>query len=437
VHADLDVIRTADGAPERLIKTIVDITARVQAEESQRLFRALTDRSPDAIEVVDPETGRFLDVNQTAYSLLGYTRQEFLELSVPDIDPGTDARAFTRNVRDVRRSGPITFETVHRRKDGSTFPVEINFAVVSLDRDYGVAIARDISSRRVEEAERRRLSTAIEQATDWVVITDADGKIQYANAAFEAISGFERAEVLGRNPRIFKSGSHDDSYYREMWQTIASGGAWTGDVVNVRKDGTFVHLHETIFPVADEAGKIVNYVAIAHDASRERALEAQLNQAQKMEAVGRLAGGVAHDFNNVLSVISVSAELMLAGNDLSDSGRQDLEQIKEASRRGASLTRQLLAFSRRQTLELRVLDLNTVIADVEKMLVRLIGEHIELSVVPGRDLGAVVGSGLVVAIQRKDAQELSVPFGSYIALSAVIAATSGHTILNWYLSQLR
>ena len=143
-------------------------------------------------------------------------------------------------------------------------------------------------------------------------MSDAAGAIAYVNPAFERATGYSRAEALGRNPRFLKSGHQDNAFYRALWETISSGKTWRGRMVNKRKDGTLYTQGSTISRVLDVDGNVTSYVAVSQDVTSVLALEAQLLHAQKMEAVGRLAGGVAHDFNNVLSVILSYAELISA-----------------------------------------------------------------------------------------------------------------------------
>ena len=166
---------------------------------------------------------------------------------------------------------------------------------------------RDITERKRAEESHARLATAVEQAAETIVITDTNGTILYANPAFEKSSGYTRAEALGQNPRVLKSGKQDAEFYRRMWEVLDAREVWSGHFFNRRKDGAFYEEEATISPVRDAAGKIVNYVAVKRDVTREKQLEAQIRQAQKMEAIGQLAGGVAHDFNNILASSSATA----------------------------------------------------------------------------------------------------------------------------------
>ena len=210
-------------------------------------------------------------------------------------------------------------------------------------------------------------------------MTDAQGIIQFANPAFERATGYSREEAVGQNARILKSGQQDEAFYRDLWDTISGGRIWKGRMVNKRKDGTLYTEETTISPVRDPAGRIVNYVAVKRDITAYLLLTAQFQQAQKMEAVGLLAGGVAHDYNNMLSVILGYVELALNKVDPDQPVHADLEEIYKAATRSADITCQLLAFARKQTIVPVVLDLNQTVEGMLKILRRLIGEDITLA----------------------------------------------------------
>jgi PAS domain S-box-containing protein len=249
--------------------------------------------------------------------------------------------------------------------------------------------------KRAEEALRQRtrdmerLTTAIEQAAETVVITDTEGNIVYVNPAFERITGYSRAEAMGQNPRILKSDRHDLAFYQRLWSTICAGQVWSGYFTNKKKDGALYTEEATISPVKDEDGTITHYVAVKRDVTRERELEEQYYQAQKMQAIGQLTAGIAHDFNNLLTAINGFAELaqdeLAADHPLQDS----LGRILDAGQRAARLISQLMAFSRKQVLEPRELDLNIVVAEMSKILQRIIGEHIILKTTLTSDLRLV------------------------------------------------
>jgi PAS domain S-box-containing protein len=614
--------------------TIIDITERKRTEDALLLFRALIDRSNDGIEVIDPETGRFLDVNETACLAHGYTRDEYLTLSVRDIAPTSDPAAWARNVEQLRRLGSRLHVGLHRRKDGSTFPVEVNITYVRLNRDYIVAVVRDVTERRRAEEELQRtanlLRAVANETTDAVFVKDRNGKYLLMNEAAARFVGKSVAKVVGkddtelfdpdgarrlmeRDRQVMESGR------AEMFEEVVTAAGVTrafqstkapyrdgaGNVIGlvgisreiterkraeeaVRKSeerlrqavrvshlGIFEHDHlteavywspeeraihgweaeraptlsefvamlhpedreriaaairgahepagdgkfdveqriirpngevrwlvtraQTVFegvgdarhPVrtvgavldvtewkrveerlaeaqeiggfgsfeidvttwvghcspalrrilgqteepcqdfpaflhrhlhADDpewtdrararlleegrsdgiefrylrpdgqervlhlrrralrtlAGRVTRIVGTIQDVTELKRLEEQFLQAQKMEAVGRLAGGVAHDFNNLLTVINGLSELVAQQMRPDDPNRELIAEVLNAGERAATLTRQLLAFGRRQILQPRVLDVNILLGELSKMLRRLLGEHIEL-----------------------------------------------------------
>jgi two-component system cell cycle sensor histidine kinase/response regulator CckA len=243
--------------------------------------------------------------------------------------------------------------------------------------------------QRATEESLRKLSRAVEQSADSVIITDREGIIEYVNPAFEALTGYRFQEMRGRTPRVLKSGEQGPEVYREMWKTILSGNVYRGILVNKKKNGELYYVEESISPVRDGDGRIMYIISNGRDLTDRLRLEAQLLQAQKMDAIGRLAGGVAHDFNNLLTIITSYAELALDDVPQASPLGAKVQEILQAARRAAKLTRQLLAFSRKQPQALRVIDVNHVIGDITRTLPRLVGEDIQCRFLPGKDLGPV------------------------------------------------
>ena len=251
-------------------------------------------------------------------------------------------------------------------------------------REWGYIVEGQRANKEI-----RMLSAAVEQSAENIIITDTHGKIVYVNPAFEQTTGYSRAEVIGQKPSILKSGKQDEAFYRQLWQTLGRGEVWRGRFINKKQDGIFYTVEATITPVRDQNGQIVNYVGAGHDVTNELKLEERLRQAQKMEAVGQLAGGVAHDFNNILQAILGYTYMAKLSLEEGSQGQADLDQVINATNRATQLVRQLLAFSRRETLKPQNLDLNEVITNLLKMLRRLIGEHIELEIQTQSDLQPV------------------------------------------------
>ena len=259
----------------------------------------------------------------------------------------------------------------------------------SSEVDLAHRIADQVSSAlariRLEEAQRR-LTAAVEQAAEGVMITDTEGHIVYANPAFEQITGLERGKAIGGHPRGLLRMAQDLAVRTEMWQAVTSGQTWQGRFTGEDGDGNAFTVDSTVSPVRNQVGQIVNHVATLRDMTREVELERQFQQAQKMEALGRLAGGIAHDFNNLLTVIHLSTRLLERGLRRPDPLWDHVGHIREASDRAARLTRQLLSFSRREVVEPRSLRLNQIVEDLSRMLKRIIGEDIELETRLDEDL---------------------------------------------------
>jgi PAS domain S-box-containing protein len=229
-------------------------------------------------------------------------------------------------------------------------------------------ILHDITARVKGEQERARLSVAIEQAAEDVIMTDVEGVILYVNPAFERITGYRAAEVVGKKPSFLKSGKHDPSFYVQMWDTIKAGGVWKGVFINKKKNGELYHVATTISPVRGKEGAITQYVGINRDITAELDMEKRAMQSQKLQAIGTLSGGIAHDFNNILTAIIGHAE-MAALDALPQSDiKHSLEQILSASGRARDMVKRILSFSRGSAMELKPIDLCSVIADTIKLL---------------------------------------------------------------------
>jgi two-component system cell cycle sensor histidine kinase/response regulator CckA len=367
---------------------------QVEAElrRSNELLRVIIEAAPTAIIGPDLD-GRVHGVwNPAAEKMLGWTAQEAMGRLLPSV-PAESQEEFRRFRERIREGLSLEGVEVRRqRKDGT--PIDYGIYASPL-RDHAgktignVAVLVDATERKRLAVELQRLAIAIEQAAETIVITDPDGAIEYVNPAFSRVTGYSRDEVIGANPRLLQSGKHDTAFYRTLWDTLGRGETWHGHFVNKRKDGTLFEEEATISPVRDEHGQVIHYVAVKRDVTQEVTLESQLRQSQKMEAVGRLAGGVAHDFNNLLFVITGHTDLLLQQTLAADPRRERLQHIADAASRAADLTRQLLAFSRRQVLEPTVLDLGELVRGLANMLPRLLGEDVDLRISIAPQLGEV------------------------------------------------
>jgi PAS domain S-box-containing protein len=358
--------------------------------ESEANYRALVESSADAILLTAPD-GRVFAANPAACRLFGRTEEEICRLGRAGVVDTGDPR-LAAALEERRRTGRFVGALRFRRADGSLFEGELS-STVFRDRsgeERTSMVIRDLSARKHAEAERERLRTAIEQAGECVIITDPAGTIQYVNPAFEAVTGYPRVEVLGQSPRLLKSGRQDAAFYRNLWAAITGGRTWQGRFVNKRKDGTFYTEEATISPVRDAAGNILSFVAVKRDITDQLELQERLLQAQKMEAIGRLAGGIAHDFNNLLMGILNYLELCRDGLSSDHPVRPYLDEIQQDAERSAALVRQLLTFARKQPAAPQPFDLNAGIEIILPLLRRLLGAGVPLLWRPEAALGPVM-----------------------------------------------
>ena len=393
---------TYNGAPA-IHSSMHDITARVLAEKALRTSeahnRAITQSAQDAI-ITSDSTGIVVGWNSGAEKIFGYAETEILGQPVTLLIPERYVDRHRAGLQRVAGGGRGHFvgqkvELEGLRKDGSEFPLDLSLSTWrSSEGWFATAIIRDITDRRLAEATLRLESAALEAAANAIVITNFDGTIEWANSAFTGFTGYTVAEALGRTPgELLKSGKHDPAFYRNLWDTIISGSAWHGEIINRRKDGSHYTEEMTITPLKDIQGRITHFIAVKQDITERKQLEEQFHQAQKMESVGRLAGGVAHDFNNMLGVILGNLELALPRVNRDQQLHAELLEVRDAAERSAILTRQLLAFARKQAVERRALDINVFVDGALSMLRRLIREHITLTFQPGEDIWLIEVDG--------------------------------------------
>ena len=386
---------------EHSLRTTIEIALHKdksdgQLRQSEARYRAVVQSANDGIVTADSH-GTIVGWSPAAADLFGYTDAEAIGQPVTMLVPVRHLEGHLAGFRRLQsRDRTHTLNRVRelegRCKDGSEFPLELSVATWETAEGWFVTgMIRNVAERVRSESAARLQSAALSAAANAIVITDRDGLIQWVNPAFCALTGYGCDEAVGRNPReLVKSGVHEASFYEQMWTTLLAGQVWDGEVTNRRKDGTLYVEAQTITPVKNAAGEITNFIGVKRDLTQQKRLQAQFLQAQKMEVVGRLAGGIAHDFNNLLTVINGTADLALSELPATDPMRAEFEQIQEAGSRATRLTRQLLAFSRKQILAPVALNLRAHVSQMASMLCRLVGEDIELVVDAAPELDHVL-----------------------------------------------
>ena len=372
--------RLADGLANRFV------LRSLRASEGR--FRTFVDHATDAFFLHD-RSGVILDVNQQACDSLGYTRDELVGMRPDEI--GVDTDFLTRLGPRLGLDEVIDFDSRHRRKDGATFPVEVRLRPFTQDgKRFAVALVRDITARK--EAERALveshsvLNAVVEGAAGAVFVKDLDGRYQMINSAGAHLFGLTVNQVIGRRDQdLFPPDAAEEIVGRDR-AVLESGRSETiEETASMR--GMVRTFLTTRAAYRDPMGEIVGLVGFSREVTDLKRLEQQLRQSQKMEAIGQLAGGVAHDFNNLLTAIMGFGEMAFNSLDPLDPNRELLGEIRRAGQRAANLTRQLLAFGRKQVLRPEVASLNALLADELTLLRRLISEDIEVTLMPDEGLG--------------------------------------------------
>ena len=430
------LIREGDELPYAVVTSFTDITRRKEAENalfrSEQRFRSLVEAIPDWIWETDV-AGRYTYASPKVKDLLGFEPTEVLGKRPRDFMQSPDAKEFGLQIMSfaARREPFSGLQNRHLTKDGRTVVLETSGVPVFDDKGHFrgyKGIDRDVTSRKHGEEERARLKMAVDQAAESILITEPDGRIVYVNPAFVKITGYGRSEVLGKTPRILKSGKHDAAYFAALWGTIARGEVWSGQITNRRKDGSLYEEMVVISPVRDSPGSIVNYVALQRDMTHELEIERHLRQSQKMESLGQLAGGIAHDFNNVLGVIQGGLAL-LKSHVTDESHMRYIEISESAVNRGADVAKRLLMFSRDGQIQLRPLAFADVAGELIKVLEHSIEKTVELVTDIPPDLPIIQGDAgelyqmlLNLCINARDA--ILQPGGQRTAGRITIAATT-------------
>lgn len=310
VHDDARVIRDGGGTPVEIVGSLIDITDRKRIEEAwregEKRYRNLIESQGEGVVILDAEL-RFLFANPAAGELFKLAPEALIGRRVWDYVRSGDHEFLTSQILKRRGGEKSTYELDLILDDRSERRVIVTATPQINDEGeyYGsLAIFRDITERRRAEEKLRLQTTALEAAANGIMITDREGIILWVNPAFTRLTGFAAAEAVGRRPSILKSDVNDQNFYEELWKTVCSGNVWHGEIVNRRKDGTTYCEEMTITPLLSACGKVENFVAVKQDiterkeADKElRLMDMQLRQAQKLEAVGQLAAGIAHEIN--------------------------------------------------------------------------------------------------------------------------------------------
>jgi PAS domain S-box-containing protein len=393
------------AVPGSSVVSVRDATQQSDLAESL-LSRTLMEAVPDAIVAVNHE-GVILQINSQTESLFGYTREELIgqriETLVPDRQREQHRHHFTgfTDKPKSRRMG-AGLDLKGRRRDGTEFPVEISLSPVTTASGVVVLSAiRDVTDRKRIEEElvrahdelgrrkdrqlweyQNRLALVVDSSNDAIIGKNLDGVITSWNKGAERIYGYKAEEAIGRAIAMLAPADRTDEIAKILEDIHEGRQVDHFETIRVTKDGRHLNVSISVSPIRDAGGEIVGASTIARDVTAQKKAEEQLRQGQKMEAVGRLAGGVAHDFNNILGIITSCTELLRPHIGTDPLATELSGYIRDACKRGATLTRQLLAFGRKQSVQARVLNLNERLQDVCKLLRPLMGDDVSVTFLP-------------------------------------------------------
>jgi len=434
--ARISPIRSADGSSKRVCVLVRDTTERKQAEEALRLMQFSVEHASDAVFWMNPQ-GRIVYANEAACRSLERSREELLSLSISDIDPDFHPEPWDAGWQEFKSGGSMTFETRHRSKQGRVFPVEVSAKYLEFGgKEYVITSARDIT-------QRRRAEDALRDSEHW--LRESQRISQIGTYVLDVTSGIFSTvsqtleDILGIGPEYPKT--------VEGWKGLVHPEQreelmehFTHEVLERRKpfdleyrvvrpsDGQVRWVHGRGAAICDSSGQLTTMAGTLQDISARKAVEEQLQQAQKLESLGRLAGGVAHDFNNLLTIINGYSALLLRDVKEGDPLREDVSEIHKAGEQAARLTQQLLSFGTKQVVRPEPIDLTQFISDNMGMLQRLVGEDIQLEIQLAPSLGIVLADPgqlhqvlMNLAVNARDAM----PRGGRITIKTAHADVDG------------
>lgn len=337
-----------------------------------------------------------------------------------------DDRARVRAAVQEAVRGRKRYRVEHRvvRPDGSERLVLEEAEVISDPGTGGpirlIGTVHDITEQRRAEEQLRKLAQAVEQSPSSIIVTDCAGKIEFVNPKFTEVTGYSAEEVLGKNPRILKGGEMTPSEYRQLWETISKGREWRGVFHNRRKDGTLFWETASISPIRDAAGKITHYVAVKEDVTEKRLTEAKLLRAQRMESIGSLASGIAHDLNNILTPIVMCAPL-LKTEESAETRKELAEMLESSADRAVEIVKQLLSFARGKEGQKQPIQIRHLLRDMAKLARETFPRAIRVQESCATDLWPVIADSthihqvlLNLCVNARDAM----PEGGHLILRA-------------------
>lgn len=388
----------SEKKPRYVVGTMRDITERKWAEEklreSESRMRLIVEGTPHMFFYTQALDAKLTYVSPSVEKITGHPVSEWYNQT----DWFTTKNKINDYAKERTRahlSGefslePILVEIEHADKhlimlEVYENPIKVDGKVVGIQ-----GIAHDITERTTAENELRKLSQAVEQSPASIVITDLGGKIVYVNPKFSQLTGFTPEEAIGQNPRILKSGELPSEEYRELWEAITSGKEWRGEFHNKKKNGELYWEIASISPIRDSSGAITHFLAVKEDITEKKSLESQLLRSQRLESIGTLAGGIAHDLNNVLAPILLAVDI-LKKSAVDERNRKMVSALESSAQRGAAIVKQILGFARGMQGERVVIQFRHIINEIGNIIRETFPRSISIKESISKNLWTVVG----------------------------------------------
>jgi PAS domain S-box-containing protein len=406
-----------------------DVTARLMAEDelrkSEEKYKDIFTWAPVGIYQSSVD-GKIVTANKSLADMLGYdVVEDLINRDIAnDVYYNKEERHKLIKEYDTKGQGSVTnLEILWKKKDGS--PVWIMLTAHAIKDKSGKTIyyegfVYDITEQKRAEENIRMLSRAMEQSPASVIITDLEGKIEYVNPKFTQATGYTSAEALGLNPRVLKSGETSDKEYKQLWEAITSGNEWRGEFHNKKKNGEFYWEYASISPIKDVSGKITHYLAVKEDITEKKMLEQQFFRTQRLESIGTLAGGIAHDLNNVLAPILLSVELLNRRHS-DEATKQLLRSMESSALRGKDIIKQVLTFARGVEGHHVSIDVRHLVKEMDNIIMETFPKNIKKIINIPKDLLTIVGDAtqvhqvlLNLCINARDAM----PHGGTLSITA-------------------
>lgn len=387
--AVISPVKDDSGSIINYVAVKEDITERKRVEIDLQMKDSAIASSINAIVFADLE-GNLTSINRAFLELWGYEKQEEV-LGRPATEFWQMGGQTEEVIRALERSGKWTGELTGRKKNGTIIDVLISASMVLDKAQKPISMMGsfvDVTERKRYEAQIRQLSMAMQQASVSVVITDLNGIIVYVNEASTRTSGYSREELVGRKPSLFKSGETPSSVYDHLWKTIKAGNEWRGEFRNKRKDGTLYWESVVIAPVKDEHGTTINYIAVKDDVTERKEMQNQLLRSQRMESIGTLAGGIAHDLNNILGPILLSVQVLRM--KVKDESLTNLiSTIESSTIRGKNIVAQVLSFARGNESKPVLIQVRHIVKEVQDVVRQTFAKNIEIHSTVPKDLWTI------------------------------------------------